>query len=204
VTSATGKGLSYKELSAQLTVLKQQEDTSFLHEVSCVPVEPRLRHLKRAYVNFLPGARQVSDLQETQRFAVGGIYQERLHVGRRNPHARPAMDEPLAIVWSRPLPHGAQPSTVTVSRDQTGRYFVSILVMEEMVELAKKDKQIGIDLGLKTMVATSDGQTFENPKYAARDEKKLARAEARGSPANRRARRTARSNGGGWPKSTRA
>ena len=84
---ATGKGLSYQELSAQLTVLKQQEDTSFLHEVSCVPVQPRLRHLKRAYVNFLPGARQVSDLQETQRFAVGGIYQERLHVGRRNPHA---------------------------------------------------------------------------------------------------------------------
>jgi putative transposase len=48
-----------------------------------------------------------------------------------------------------------------------------------MVELAKKDKQIGIDLGLKTMVATSDGQTFENPKYAARDEKKLARAQRR-------------------------
>ena len=86
---ATGKGLSYQELSAQLTVLKQQEDTSFLHEVSCVPVQQSLRHLKRAYVNFLPGARQVSDLQETQRFAVGGIYQERLHVGRRNPHARP-------------------------------------------------------------------------------------------------------------------
>jgi hypothetical protein len=84
---ATGKGLSYQQLSAQLTVLKQQEDTSFLREVSCVPVEPRLRHLKRAYVNFLPGARRVSDLQETQRFAVGGIYQERLHVGRRNPHA---------------------------------------------------------------------------------------------------------------------
>jgi putative transposase len=86
------------------------------------------------------------------------------------------MDGPLAIVWSRPLPAGAQPSTVTVRRDQAGRYFVSILVEEEMVELPKKDKQIGIDLGLATMVATSNGQTFENPKYAARDEKKLARA----------------------------
>jgi putative transposase len=51
----TGKGLSYKGLSAQLTVLKQQEDISFLHEVSCVPVKTRLRHLKRAYGNFFAG-----------------------------------------------------------------------------------------------------------------------------------------------------
>jgi Helix-turn-helix domain len=84
---ATGKGLSYKGRSAQLTVLKQQEDTAFLNQISCVPVEPRLRHLKRAYVNFLPGARQVPDLQETQSCAVGGIHQERLYVGRRNPLA---------------------------------------------------------------------------------------------------------------------
>jgi putative transposase len=89
------------------------------------------------------------------------------------------MDEPLAIVWSRPLPAGAQPSTVTVRRDPTGRYFVSILVEEEMVELPKKDKQIGIDLGLKVLVATFDGHTFENPRYAARDEKKLACAQRR-------------------------
>src|SRR5215469_10940692 len=62
----TGKGLSYKELSAQLTVLKHQEDTPFLQEVSCVPLQQSLRHLKRAYVSFLPGARQLSKLQETQ------------------------------------------------------------------------------------------------------------------------------------------
>jgi putative transposase len=43
-------------------------------------------------------------------------------MGRRNTHTRPAMDEPLAIVWSRPLPAGAQPSTVMVRRDPTGRY----------------------------------------------------------------------------------
>jgi putative transposase len=89
------------------------------------------------------------------------------------------MDEPLAIVWSRPLPAGAQPSTITVSRDQTDRYFVSLLVEEEMVELPKQDKQIGIDLGLNVLVATSDGHTFANPRYAARDEKKLARAQRR-------------------------
>ena len=37
------------------------------------------------------------------------------------------MAEPLDIVWSRPLPEGAQPSTVTVSQDAAGRWFVSLL-----------------------------------------------------------------------------
>jgi putative transposase len=56
---------------------------------------------------------------------------------------------------------------------------VSLLVEEDMTPLPLKEKQIGIDLGLKTMAATSDGQTFPNPKYAVRDEKKLARAQRR-------------------------
>jgi putative transposase len=54
-----------------------------------------------------------------------------------------------------------------------------MLVEEEVVELPQQDKQIGIDLGLKVLVATSDGQTYANPRYAARDEKKLARAQRR-------------------------
>ena len=87
------------------------------------------------------------------------------------------MEEPLAIRWSRPLPDGAQPSTVAVSRDQTDRYFVSLLVEEESTPLAPKETQIGIDLGLKVLVATSAGETYENPRYAAHTAKKLARAQ---------------------------
>ncbi len=54
---------------------------------------------------------------------------------------------------------------------------VSLLVEQEIAALPPKENAIGIDLGLKKMVATSDGQTFENPKYAARAAKKLARAQ---------------------------
>ena len=54
---------------------------------------------------------------------------------------------------------------------------VSLLVEEEIAPLAPKDKAVGIDLGLKSFVATSDGQIFENPRYTARDAKALARAQ---------------------------
>ena len=51
----TGQGLSYTQMSAQLTTLKQQKEAAFLNEVSCVPLQQGLRHLKRAYTNFFEG-----------------------------------------------------------------------------------------------------------------------------------------------------
>jgi putative transposase len=174
----TGQGLSYQQMSAQLTTLKHQAEAAFLNEVSCVPLQQGLRHLQRAYVNFFAGHanfpqfKKRHDVQSAEftrsafRFCDGQLTLAK-------------MDAPLDIRWSRPLPEGATPSTVTVSRDQISRYFVSILVEEQIPPLPPKETQIGIDLGLKTMMATSDGQTFPNPKYAARDAKKLARAQRR-------------------------
>lgn len=45
--------------------------------------------------------------------------------------------------------------------------------------MAPVNKQVGLDLGLKSMVITSDGQTYGNLKFFAKDEKKLARAQRR-------------------------
>jgi putative transposase len=85
--------------------------------------------------------------------------------------------EPLPIVWSRPLKDRVQPLSVTVTKDRAGRYFVSILVEETIATLAHSSKGVGVDLGLKSFLITSDGETINNPKYYARDEKKLARAQ---------------------------
>jgi putative transposase len=85
----------------------------------------------------------------------------------------------LPIAWSRPLPDGAKPSSVTISKDKSGRYFVSILVEEEIEPLPEITKTGGIDLGLKSFLVTSDGETIANPKYYVRDEKKLAKAQRR-------------------------
>ena len=174
----TGKSLSYKALDAQMTVLRHQPDTSFLSEGSCVPLQQSVRHLIRAYTNFFEGRAQFPTFKKRQG-PQSATYTRSAFSYKDGTLTLAKMDEPVAIVWSRPLPDGAHPSTVTVSRDQAGRYFVSILVEEEITPLPSKDTTIGIDLGLKTMVVTSDGETFANPKYFARDEKKLARVQRR-------------------------
>jgi putative transposase len=53
------------------------------------------------------------------------------------------------------------------------------LVEEDIKSLPVVNKQVGLDLGLKSMVIMSTGETVGNPKFAARDEKKLAKAQRR-------------------------
>lgn len=80
--------------------------------------------------------------------------------------------DPLNIRWSRDLP--CKPSTITISKDRAGRYFVSCLCEFEAEALPVVAKTTGVDLGLKDLFVTSDGFKSGNPKYTAKYAAKLA------------------------------
>ena len=63
--------------------------------------------------------------------------------------------------------------SVTISKTLTNKYYVSILVEEEITPLPKIDKKIGIDLGIKDFAVTSDGEIFENPKWLRKSEQRV-------------------------------
>ena len=68
--------------------------------------------------------------------------------------------------------------SATLSKSKSGNYFLSILVEMEDTELKKfehTDKQVGIDLGVKDFVITSDGEVFENKHFLKKEEKKMNR-----------------------------
>ncbi len=170
--------LGYNALSARLTLLKQQADHSWLNEVSCVPPQQALRHLEKAFKNFFEGRAKYPTFkkrhgEQTAEYTTSAFKWDGTHLTLAK------MDAPLDIHWSRPLPEGCKPTTVTVTKDTAGRYFVSILVEEDIKPLPVVSKQVGLDLGLKSMVITSDGHTYGNPKFFHKDEKKLARAQRR-------------------------
>jgi putative transposase len=176
--AAEKRSLSTKELSARLTVLKQQPETAFLKEVSCVPLQQALRHLAEAFTNFFEG-RAAYPTFKARRDKQSAEYTRSAFTWDGKVLCLAKMEEPLDIRWSRPLPQGARPTTVTISKDPADRYFVSILVEEEIAPLPATTKVVGLDLGLKSMVVTSDGEAIGNPKFFARDEKNLARAQRR-------------------------
>lgn len=62
----------------------------------------------------------------------------------------------------------------TISKTSSGKYYVSILVEQgELEKLPNIDNKIGIDLGIKEFVITSDGEMIENPKFLKKSEKRL-------------------------------
>ena len=66
---------------------------------------------------------------------------------------------------------------VTIRRNPSGKYFVSIGTETEVSELPKTNSAIGIDVGLKDFAILSDGTTYSNPKFFRKLEEKLAKAQ---------------------------
>lgn len=65
--------------------------------------------------------------------------------------------------------------SATISQVPSGKYFISILVETEIIQLPKIDKKIGVDLGIKEFAITSDGVLFSNAKHLKKSEKRLAK-----------------------------
>ncbi|MBP1152654.1 MULTISPECIES: IS200/IS605 family element RNA-guided endonuclease TnpB [unclassified Methylocaldum] len=168
--------IGYNETAKLLTKLKQQPDMAFLQEVSNVVLQQSLRNLDAAFKNFLQGRAQYPTFKkkhgkQSVRYTRSGFRWKdgQIYLAK--------MDEPLNIRWSRSFK--GEPSSVTVSKDTVGRYFISILVEEEIKPLPVVNKMVGIDLGLKDAVILSEEEKIPNPSYLRKAERKLARAQRR-------------------------
>ncbi|MCX4530182.1 RNA-guided endonuclease TnpB family protein [Streptomyces sp. NBC_01669] len=185
--------VNYNQTSALLTAWKKTEELAFLNDVSSVPLQQTLRHLQSAFTNFFskrakyPRFKSRKKSRKSAEYTTSGF---RFRDGRLT---LAKMAEPLAIVWSRPLPKGAKPSTVTVSQDSAGRWFVSMLCDDPTVKpLPATDAAVGVDVGLNHLLTLSTGEKIANPRHERTDRARLAKAQrtlarkARGDGANRR------------------
>jgi putative transposase len=85
------------------------------------------------------------------------------------------MNAPLDIHWSRAFT--GTPSTVTITKDTAGRYFVSFLVEDAIEALPVVDAMVGVDVGLKDVAVLSTGEKIANPRHLHRSERRLKHAQ---------------------------
>ncbi|PWK31741.1 transposase, partial [Actinoplanes xinjiangensis] len=170
--------LGYQATSALLTAWKKTAEFSFLTEVSCVPLQQALRHLDVAYQKFFNGECRFPRLKSRKRSRRSAEFTASAFTYKPGElRLAKLMDEPLAVVWSRPLPDGAVPSTVTVSQDRAGRWFVSLHVVVPAVTAPATTAMVGVDAGLNRLLTLSDGTTVDNPRQEARERAALVRAQ---------------------------
>ena len=172
------KSVGYNLTAAKLTVWKKEPEKSFLNEVSSVVLQQSLRNLADAFKNFFE-KRAAYPRYKSKHGHQSVRYQANAFTYRDGRITLAKQSEPLDIVWSRPLPADARLISATVSKDQAGRYFISILVETTVPPLKKSKAEVGIDLGIKTLAVTSNGDRLENPRPLLRCEKRLKRLQRR-------------------------
>ena len=174
-------GTSLAQASAYLTAMKATEELAWLNAVSSVPLQQVLRHQQAAYTAFFakqaryPRFKSRNGRQSAEYTRSGFQWRDgRLHLAK--------MGTPLAFTWSWPSldPAAVDPSTVTVSRDPCGRWYVSFAVeVPDPDPLPATSRVAGIDLGITDLAVTSDGQRIANPRHLERRARNLARYQRR-------------------------
>jgi putative transposase len=164
-----------------ITLAKLTPERAWLGQVASVALVQACQDARRAYKNWfdsLKGRRKGPKIRHPKprrkhgrqsiRLTRNGyaLHGERLYVAKVGD---------LKIEWSRVLP--SAPSSVTVIREPDGRYYASFVVQREATPLPACDREVGIDLGLASLVVTSDGETVANPRFYLAAQRRLRRAQ---------------------------
>lgn len=172
---------NFAQANAYLTAMKATEDLAFLNEVSSVPLQQAIRHQQAAFSNFFAGLARYPRYKSRH----GRQSAEYTRSGFRYRGGQlllAKMSTPLKFTWSWPDidPASIDPTTVTVSRDPCGRWYVSFAVeAADPVQLPATGALVGVDLGIKDFAVTSDGGKIPNPRRLDRRERNLARYQRR-------------------------
>lgn len=170
----TGKGLTYNQLAERLAELKRTPEAEWLKGADSQVLQQKLRDLERAYVNFFEkrsryprfkSKRSEQSIRYPQRFRLSPTHIYLPKVGW------------VKAVFHRPLEGKAK--HVTVTKTKSGKYFASVQCEVEAPEPVRHDGEVGIDLGLKCFLVTSDGERVDHPKYLQKSEKRLVRLQRR-------------------------
>ncbi len=169
--------VTHAETDRMLTGWKRDPETVWLTEPSKGPLQATLRNLQTAYVNFWQKRAKYPTFKRKGKTLDSATYFSNCFTYRDCRITLAKQDAPLDIRWSRPLPDGAAPSSVTVSRNARNQYFVSILCEDTVSDGPPTNTSVGLDAGINSLLVLSTGEKIVNPKHEKRDRKRLKLAQ---------------------------
>lgn len=173
----TGKGISWKQLSADFTALKREPGFEWLKDCDSQALQQSLADLKRAFINFFEkrarfprfksrkDARQSFRIPQRVRVEDGRIYVPK--VGWIRIRQSQTIDYPT--------------KSATFKRDACGNWFVCLVAEFALPERAapkvRFEDVVGGDTGLNTFLTLSDETEIGNPRFYRKAARKLRRAQ---------------------------
>lgn len=154
--------ISYNKCSAELTKLKHTKGYEWLLESDSTALQTALKYLDEAYKSFFRGnngfPKFKSKKNRFQSYTTKNNNSS-IRFENENRYLRLPKVGLVRIHCSRPISGKIQRATISIT--PTGKFFVSIICLQEKPELKTKvqGKACGIDLGEKNLVILSDGTT---------------------------------------------
>jgi putative transposase len=163
------------------TVKELREETGWMKEVSFTAVQQKERDLveTRKQQNNKNRKKKVGMLQFKKR-GVKDSFRLSNAVGTFGLDQEISKIMLVKIGWVRATFDREIPSTnkilsCTISKDATNKYFASICTEEDIGFLPKTGNSVGIDVGLKSFLVTSDGAFVDNPHFLRENQAKIAK-----------------------------
>ena len=168
----TGKRPSIYECMKMLPELKTQEDTAWLAEVDSTALQQAVRDLNRAYKNFF----------RSKNVGFPSFKKKKSRKTYRTTYVKIVDDShvwipKIGLVKARiTRPLQGRKLSATIKQVPSGKYFI-VFTCVDVPEASKAEtgKAVGIDLGIKSLVTTSDGQKIDGVADTRKLERKLAR-----------------------------
>jgi putative transposase len=172
-----GESLNYVPLNKHITQLKKTNNHDWLKLSTSGVLTQKLIDLDTAYTNFFKhGAKFPRFKKKTHKQTIR--YQLDQRQIQRTYKSGELLKLPklgdLNIKWSQ-APEG-MPKMVTISKACTEKYFVSFSCEVDIQGKQKTGRSVGIDLGIKDVIVTSDGYFSGAPKLTKRNERRLRKA----------------------------
>ena len=146
-----------------------------------MPLQQTLRHQSRAFNNFFARRARYPRFK-SRRGRKTATYTRSAFRYRDGQLFLAKQTGPLRFVWSWTYidQDSIVPSMVTVTHDADGRWYVTFqLNVEDPQPLPKTGNVVGVDVGIRSFAATSDGEVLDNPRLLQRKQCNLARYQRR-------------------------
>jgi len=179
------------DLIKQLTVLKRKEEYIWLKDVYSQSLQMSIRNLDNAFTTFFKAQNKFPRFKSKHNSRKSYQCPQKVKIYFENNLIQiPKIKKVKAAIHRK---FEGRIKTCTISKTSTSRYFISMLVASTN-ELpikpdVKKETSIGIDLGIKDYLITSEGLKIDNPKYLRTSEQRLKVLQRRFSKSKRKTKR---------------
>lgn len=168
--------ISNSDIFKYLTSLRNNPEFTFLKSISSVALQQKIIQQNNAFDRFFKKVAKFPRFKKKlnrQSFTLMknafSLKNEQVFISK--------CKTPLDIKWSRKLP--SSPTSITISKEPSGKYYISFVCEAQTKPLRVVNKTCGIDIGLKDLLCFDNGEKIQDLKAYLKYENKVLKAQRR-------------------------